>query len=116
MSRYPAPGNRIVQNRLLSFRRGISMRFSAMFKIPSGAFVRIFLSVCLLSVLQAAHCKAAPPMSIQPGMTVSGAAVFKPGTYRLSDNGKGIVQVNGANFVVDFQGAKIEGPGKGQGI
>src|SRR4051794_34327929 len=58
---------------------------------------------------------AAQQAVVVSGMAISGAARLKPGVYHLSDPGSGVVRISGSGFEVDCGGARLVGPGKGEG-
>lgn len=81
------------------------------------------LRPCLLALCATIVSNVAPLKSgadtvipLRSGMKITGNATVRPGVYRLSDAGGGIVQVSGSRFTVDFRGAQIAGPAQSRGI
>jgi parallel beta-helix repeat protein len=79
------------------------------------------ITIVLLSVVPglstlADEAPSPAPIPVTAGVRIRSAARLKPGAYRLADQGSGIVQITGSGFEVDCAGARIVGPGKGQGI
>ena len=59
---------------------------------------------------------ALPQVAVKSGLKLNTVSRLKPGVYHLAEADGGIVQISGSGFVVECAGAKIFGPGKGEGI
>ena len=59
---------------------------------------------------------AAPPVEIGPHTRIMSTTIVKPGLYQVDDDGAGAVQISGSNYLIDFAGAKLRGPGRSHGI
>ena len=90
-----------------------------------GRAGRRAVALCAAITLRAATAGAAHsgtvtagpgPVTLRAGLKITRNATARPGVYRLRDAGEGMVQISGRSFTVDLHGAKIVGPGTGQGV
>jgi parallel beta-helix repeat protein len=61
-------------------------------------------------------CGAAETLTPTSGVKIDHGTALKPGVYHLADPGGGTVQVSGENFILDCKGARLVGPGTGEGV
>lgn len=69
-------------------------------------------AVLFFTSTSVAHCQTV----LSPGARITTTVKAKPGTYKLTDPGTGMLQITGKGFTVDLRGAKIVGPGGNKGI
>jgi parallel beta-helix repeat protein len=67
-------------------------------------------------VVALAQVAAVGQRALVSGLTVTQATTVVSGRYALADRSAGVVRVTGHDFVIDFRGARLTGPRRGDGI